>query len=178
MDKSDYIIDKMIPEDWEQVKAIYLQGIATGDATFETMAPEWDMWNSSHLQAGRLVARIGSVVAGWAALSPVSHRPVYSGVAEISLYVEKDHQGLKIGHNLLEALIKESEQNGIWTLQAGIFPENIPSLALHKSCGFREVGRRERIGAVNGGWRDVVLLERRSKLVGAFPVNKSHVTPR
>lgn len=153
--------------DWEQVRAIYLEGILTGQATFETEAPGWEKWDSSHLPMCRLVARRGETVTGWAALSPVSSRRVYSGVAEVSVYVAREFRGLGIGLELLNALIICSEQHGIWTLQAGILPENESSLTLHKKCGFREVGRRERIGKLGGTWRDVVLLERRSKVVEA-----------
>ena len=160
------VIEQMSRVDWEQVKAIYLEGIATGNATFETEAPSWEVWNSSHLPFARLVARFSDRVAGWAALSPVSPRCVYGGVAEVSVYVSQAHRHSGIGRQLLSALIGESERNGIWTLQAGMFPENVGSLALHQRSGFREVGRRERIGRLNGVWRDTILLERRSSLVG------------
>jgi L-amino acid N-acyltransferase YncA len=152
--------------DWEQVRSVYLEGISTGQATFETEAPGWEKWNSSHLTECRLVARRGEMVAGWAALGPVSSRRVYSGVAEVSVYVAAKFRGLGIGHALLGALIICSEQHGIWTLQAGILAENESSLTLHKKCGFREVGRRERIGKLSGMWRDVILLERRSEVAG------------
>ncbi|MFN2576516.1 MAG: N-acetyltransferase family protein [Pyrinomonadaceae bacterium] len=152
--------------DWEQVKTIYLEGIATGHATFETGAPSFEEWDQAHLAFGRLVARWGDAIAGWAALSAVSQRCVYGGVAEVSVYVSTLQRGLGIGGNLLQALITESEKNGIWTLQAGIFPENLGSLAVHHDAGFREVGRRERIGKMNGVWRDIILLERRSTTVG------------
>ncbi len=162
-----FIVDKMSAEDWEQVRVIYLEGIATGHATFETQAPEWEVWDARHLPYSRLVARDGETVKGWAALSAVSSRFVYAGVAEISVYVGQSYRGEGIGKALLEALVSESERNGIWSLQAGIFPENSHSITMHKQCGFREVGRRERIGRMNGIWRDVVLLERRSEIVGA-----------
>ena len=162
----NYILDTMHESDWEQVRTIYLEGIATGHATFETNAPTWEQWNAKHLPQNRLVARNDNTVLGWAALSPVSDRRVYAGVAEVSLYVGAQARGQGVGRALLEALIAESERNGIWTLQAGVFPENSASLALHTRCGFREVGRRERIGKMNGSWRDVVLLERRSTTVG------------
>lgn len=152
--------------DWAQVKSIYLEGIATGHATFETEAPTWEQWNASHLSSARLVAFEGDELVGWAALSPVSQRCVYGGVAEVSVYVARSARQSGVGRKLLGALIDESEQNGIWTLQAGMFPENAGSVALHRSCGFREVGRRERIGKLNGAWRDTILLERRSNLVG------------
>jgi phosphinothricin acetyltransferase len=166
MTKAEYVIDKMETGDWEQVRAVYLEGILTGRATFETEAPDWERWDSGHLPACRLVARRGETVAGWAALSLVSGRRVYSGVAETSIYVAESFRGLGIGLSLLSALIICSEQHGIWTLQAGILPENESSRALHRKCGFREVGRRERIGKLNGTWRDVVLLERRSEVAG------------
>jgi L-amino acid N-acyltransferase YncA len=162
----EHVIDALAPADWEQVRSIYLEGIKTGQATFETEAPYWDRWNSSHITHCRLVARRGERVTGWAALSQVSNRRVYSGVAEVSVYVASNYRGQGVGQALLEALINCSEQHGIWTLQAGILLENDSSIALHKKCGFREVGRRERIGCLNGTWRDVVLLERRSKIVG------------
>jgi phosphinothricin acetyltransferase len=152
-------------DDWERVRSIYVDGIATGHATFETRAPSWAEWDSAHLPAPRLVATSEKVV-GWAALSPVSSRAVYSGVAEVSVYAGNESRGKGVGRRLLEVLIVESEKEAIWTLQASIFPENVASMALHKSCGFREVGRRERIGSMNGVWRDTILLERRSKLVG------------
>ena len=156
----------MRPEDWPVVEAIYLQGISTGDATFETESLGWENWSPKHHAHSRLVARAGETVLGWAALSPVSTRCVYAGVAEVSIYIADAARGQGVGKALLHALIDQSEQNGIWTLQAGIFPENATSIALHKSCGFREVGRRERIGKLNGVWRDVALLERRSPLIG------------
>jgi L-amino acid N-acyltransferase YncA len=163
---TDYMIDTMKESDWEQVRSIYLEGIATGDATFETDAPPWEKWNASHLSSCRLVERAGHTLRGWAALSPVSSRCVYGGVAEVSIYIGQRYRGMGLGRALLMALITESEKNGLWTLQAGIFPENRASIDLHKSCGFREVGRRERIGKMDGRWRDTVLLERRSSIVG------------
>ncbi len=161
-----YSIDGVKAADWEAVRSIYEEGIATGNATFETEAPSWGKWDASHLAEGRFVARAGEAVLGWAALSPVSSRCVYAGVAEVSVYVGREYSGQGVGGALLGALVGWSEQNGIWTLQAGIFPENKASLALHKGCGFREVGRRERLGQIKGVWRDVILLERRSKVVG------------
>lgn len=163
----DFIIEEMLESDWPAVRAIYLEGIATGEATFETEAPAWERWEAAHHGFARLVARGSDEVKGWAALSPVSGRAVYSGVAEVSVYVGEKHRGAGVGRALLETLIRASEQNGIWTLQAGIFAENSASVALHKLCGFREVGRRERIGRLKGVWRDTLLLERRSKVVGA-----------
>lgn len=158
------VIDQMRASDWEQVRAIYLEGIRSGHATFETDAPSWEKWDEGHHQFARLVMRDGETVLGWAALSPVSKRHVYRGVAELTVYVSESARGQGTGRALLEALIGESEKNGIWTLQASIFPENIASIKLHLRCGFREVGRRERIAMLNGMWRDTLLFERRSKL--------------
>lgn len=151
---------------WPQVSAIYLEGIRTGHATFQQSVPEWNEWDAGHLQHSRLVAVEEKTVAGWAALTPVSGRCVYAGVAEISIYVGEQHRGKKIGARLLNALITESERNNIWTLQAGIFPENERSLQLHTKNGFRVIGRRERIGELHGVWRDTILLERRSNVAG------------
>jgi L-amino acid N-acyltransferase YncA len=148
------------------VRAIYAEGIATGDATFETTVPEWDAWNAAHLPVCRFVCEDAAAVVGWAALSPVSKRRVYAGVAEVSVYVSAPARGHGVGRRLLEELVQSSEENGLWTLQAGIFPENEASLAVHRQCGFRVVGRRERIGALRGVWRDVLLLERRSTVAG------------
>ena len=159
-------IDMMQAADWDAIRAIYVDGIATGNATFETDAPDWDAWDGAHLPVCRLVARDGDRIVGWAALSPVSRRAVYAGVAEVSVYVASADHGKGIGYALLDRLVEESEREGIWTLQAGIFPENIASIELHKRCGFREVGRREKIGRIGDVWRDVVLMERRSEVVG------------
>jgi phosphinothricin acetyltransferase len=156
----------MHSEDWPAVQDIYAAGIATGNATFETVVPEWAKWDGGHLQNCRLVARDSQQILGWAALSAVSGRCVYAGVAEVSVYVASLARGRGVGKMLLQSLVEESERRGIWTLQAGIFPENVSSIALHKSCGFREVGRRQRIGQLAGVWRDVLLLERRSSTVG------------
>jgi phosphinothricin acetyltransferase len=156
----------MSPEHWEQVRAVYLEGLATGDATFETEVPGWERWDAAHMQCCRLVALEGVRVAGWAALSPVSARSVYAGVAEVSVYVGEGFRGVGVGRTLLEALVRESEAAGLWTLQASIFPENASSIRLHRACGFREVGRRERVGKLRGRWRDTVLLERRSRIKG------------
>lgn len=163
---AQYDITTMTADDGPQVLAIYREGIATGDATFETEAPAWEKWDASHVRHSRVVAREGGTVLGWAALSPVSDRCVYGGVAEVSVYVGGSHRGRGVGRRLLEALIRESEKNGIWTLQAGVFPENEASVAIHLRAGFREVGRRERLGKMNGRWRDVLLLERRSAIAG------------
>jgi phosphinothricin acetyltransferase len=152
---------------WPDVEAIYTQGIATGNATFETQSPTWETWNAGHLAHSRLVATDATgQVLGWAALSPVSGRCVYGGVAEVSVYVAEAARGRGVGQQLLAALIDESEKNGIWTLQASIFPENTASIRLHKANGFRVMGKRERIGKLAGVWRDTVLLERRSAVVG------------
>lgn len=162
----DIIIEAMRPEDWEAVRAIYEAGIATKNATFETTVPVWEQWDAAHLKDCRLVARVNGVVVGWAALSPVSSRCVYAGVAEVSVYVVESAWEQGIGKSLLNALVAESERCGLWTLEAGIFPENTSSIALHRSCGFRVVGYRERIGQMDGVWRDTLLLERRSMVVG------------
>ncbi len=163
----DYIVDDMKADDWAGVRSIYLEGIATGVATFETGAPAWEKWDAGHLQKMRLVARdMNDVILGWAAVSPVSDRCVYGGVAEVSVYVGERGRGRGVGRVLLQALIEASERNRIWTLQAGVFPENVASIKLHLRCGFREVGLRERIGKLNGIWRDTLLLERRSEHVG------------
>jgi phosphinothricin acetyltransferase len=163
----DFVIDEMNERDWEQVHSIYLEGIATGHATFEAEAPMWERWDADHLPGCRMVAREGEIIKGWAALSPVSGRCAYAGVAETSVYVGDKYRGEGVGRALLEALVRASEKAGIWTLQAGVFPENGASLMLHERCGFRQVGRRERIGRMNGVWRDTLLLERRSEIVGA-----------
>jgi phosphinothricin acetyltransferase len=158
--------DKMLPEDWEAVKQIYEEGIATGQATFQQRAPGWDEWNNDHLKHSRIVARENGQVLGWAALTAVSGRCVYAGVGEVSVYVSTKARGKGLGKQLLQKLIEESEANDIWTLQAGIFPENIASIKIHEDRGFRVVGRRERIGLMNGVWRDTILMERRSKITG------------
>lgn len=160
------IIDTMSPADWPSVRKIYHKGIETGNATFETTTPEWDHWDQAHSADCRLVARLDGKIVGWAALSPVSGRCVYGGVAEVSVYLAESARGQGIGKALLTTLINASEAAGFWTLQAGMFPENAASIALHRSCGFREVGRREKIGKMNGVWRDTVLMERRSTRVG------------
>ena len=163
----NFIITPMQTEDWPAAEEIYRQGIATGNATFETESPGWEKWNANHHQHPRLVVREEDNVVAWATLSPVSTRRVYAGVAEVSIYVAADARGRGIGKALLLALIEQSELHGIWTLQAGIFPENTGSIVLHKSCGFREVGLRERIGKLHDEWRSVVVLERRSAKTGA-----------
>lgn len=161
-------IHPMTAAHWPQVRAIYEQGIATGHATFQTAAPAWEEWDAGHLPHSRLVAVAADddTVLGWAALSPVSGRCVYAGVAEVSVYVATEAQGSGLGRQLLNALAADSEHHGIWTLQAGIFDDNPASLRLHAAAGFRTVGFRERIGQLRGVWRNTVLLERRSALVG------------
>ena len=159
-------IRELEPKDWNEVKTIYLEGIATGQATFQIDAPAWEDWDKGHLPDLRYVAVNDHQVAGWIALSPVSGRCVYAGVAEVSVYVAENYRGQKIGYQLLDFLITESEKQGIWTLQAGIFPENQPSLSLHQGLGFRIIGFREKVGKQHGIWRNVNLLERRSKIAG------------
>jgi L-amino acid N-acyltransferase YncA len=158
----EYQILPMQPAHWPSVRDIYAEGIATGNATFETEIPEWERWDKAHRKDCRLIALEGERVIGWAALSPVSTRRVYSGVAEVSVYVAASACGRGAGKILLKALVQRSEASGIWTLQAGVFPENAASIALHKVCGFREVGVRRKIGKLGDLWRDVLLLERRS----------------
>jgi len=160
-------ITPMTSEHWPSVRAIYLAGIVGGNATFEIQVPSWDEWDKKHLKFARLVAVRDGEVKGWAALSAVSTRDVYRGVAENSVYVAADAQGLGLGRRLLEMLISESEANGVWMLQTSIFPENVPSIRLHLSCGFREVGYRERIAKLNGVWRNTIFMERRSNTIGA-----------
>ena len=152
-------------DDWPAVRAILEAGIATGDATFETVAPAWPAWDAGHLADHRLVARLDGRVVGWTALAPVSDRCAYAGVAEDSIYVAPDAQGRGIGSALLTAVVASAEQGGIWTVQTGIFPENQASVRLHEACGFRVVGVRERLGRLHGRWRDVLLLERRSPVI-------------
>jgi len=162
----DFVIDSLLTQDWEFVRAIYLEGIATGQATFETEGPDWERWDAGHLPHCRIVARSGDGILGWAALSPVSRREVYAGVAEVSVYVAASARGFGVGGALMRALIEASERQGVWTLQSSIFPENHTSVALHLKHGFREVGRRERIARHHSVWRDTVVLERRSRVAG------------
>jgi phosphinothricin acetyltransferase len=162
----DIKIRKFIINDWKHISEIYRQGIETGNATFETAVPSWVEWDRSHLNSCRLIAEADKEVLGWAALSPVSQRDVYKGVADISLYVSHSHKMKGIGRKLLAALIEESEKRGIWTLQASIFPKNTASIRLHLSCGFRKVGLREKIGKLGGKWKDTLIFERRSKIAG------------
>lgn len=156
----------MQTSDWACVSEIYKQGIDSGNATFQQTVPTWAEWDKGHLMKGRIVAIAENIIVGWAALLPVSTRLVYAGVAEVSVYVSERHHGQHIGKRLLEELIKESEANNIWTLQAGIFPENIASINLHENLGFRKVGFREKIGKMKNTWRDLYFYERRSKIVG------------
>jgi L-amino acid N-acyltransferase YncA len=156
----------MTAADADGVLAVYAEGIATGTATFETEPPSWAVWDAGHLPACRVVAVSDGLLLGWAALTPVSGRCVYRGVAEVSVYVGAAARGRGVGRALLGELVRLSEAEGLWTLQAGIFVENEASLALHRACGFREVGRRERLGALHGVWHDVILLERRSRVTG------------
>lgn len=158
-------IARMSEEHWHAVSDIFGQGIATGNATFETSVPTWEEWDARHLPTCRLVAVHDDKVVGWAALSAVSSRHVYRGVAEVSVYIAENARRQGIGAGLLTRLIEESERNGIWTLQAGILAENAASIRLHEKAGFRVVGRRERIGCMRGRWRDTILMERRSKTV-------------
>jgi L-amino acid N-acyltransferase YncA len=160
------VVNEMVAADWPNVSAIYVEGLRTGNATFETLAPTWEQFDRAHLATGRLVARRGRSMAGWAALSKVSQRSCYSGVAELSIYVASWARGERVGDALMKAAIAASEQAGIWTLQGAIFPENKASLALCGHNGFREVGRRIRIGQRDGHWRDTILVERRSEIVG------------
>ena len=153
-------------DDWPEVARIFEEGIRTGDATFETEVPTWEAWDAAHLPEHRLVAERDGLVVGWIALVPVSPRPCYAGVAEVSAYVGKEARGQGVGAELLAALIESSERAGIWTLETGVFPENAVSLGLLQRFGFRVVGTRERIGQMHGMWRDVVFLERRSEVVG------------
>jgi L-amino acid N-acyltransferase YncA len=153
------------PDDWPAVRAIYEAGIATGNATFETAPPDWPAWDAAHLDDHRLVALLDGRVVGWGALSPVSDRCAYAGVAEDSLYIAPDAHGRGVGRALLAAVVASAERGGIWTVQTGIFPENQASVRLHQACGFRVVGVRERLGRLHGRWRDVLLLERRSPMI-------------
>jgi phosphinothricin acetyltransferase len=152
--------------DFTSVKSIYQQGIDTGNATFQKKAKGWNEWNSSFLITCRIVAELNNEVVGWAALSAASKRSVYNGVAEVSIYIAKNYANYGIGNSLLSELISTSENEGIWTLQAGIFPENESSIAIHSKNGFKTIGVREKLGKMNGAWRDILFMERRSKVVG------------
>ncbi len=161
----DFVIEPMSAADKEAVLTIYREGIETGLATFETAVPTWEKWDAGHLAGCRFVARREGQVIGWAALSPVSSRCVYEGVAEVSVYIAAAARGQGLGKALLQTLVSASEHDNFWTLQASLFPENEASLALHQACGFRVVGRRERIAQLRGVWRDTLFLERRSAVI-------------
>ncbi|WP_343487204.1 N-acetyltransferase family protein [Allomuricauda sp. d1] len=157
----------MKADDWPEVAGIYAEGIATGFATFESEVPEYKSWDVAHIKACRLIAKENNKILGWAALSPVSGRCVYGGVAEVSVYVGENARGKGIGKALMQRLISDSEEEGYWTLQSGIFPENKGSIKLHEQVGFRYIGKRERVGkTLDGIWKDNLLFERRSKIVG------------
>lgn len=159
-------IHKLKKEHWKDVRNIFMQGIETKNATFETKSPTWNQWDKSHRKDCRLVAEINGKIAGWVALSNVSDRCVYAGVAEISIYIGNEYKGKGVGNRLMDAVIYESEKAGLWTLQAGIFKENTVSIKLHRKHGFRLVGIREKLGKMNDEWRDVALMERRSRRSG------------
>jgi len=159
-------ITDLAPADWSRVQEIYAAGMETGQATFETAVPDWEEWDGNHLPTVRLVAREGGEIVGWAALSPVSERPAYAGVAEVSIYVDPLRFGEGFGTILMAALVDASETAGIWTLQSSVFRENGATMALHTNHGFRQIGFRERVAQHHGVWRDTVILERRSPLVG------------
>lgn len=165
----DYRIEEMKESDWKQVSEIYLEGINTGIATFQNSIPTYEEWDNGHIKSCRLVAKSNDTILGFSTLSSTSSRCVYSGVAEVSIYIGASYRGLGIGYVLLNHLIKLSEENNFWTLQSGIIRENTPSIELHKKCGFREIGIREKIAKMNNGkWHDTVLMERRSTVVGAL----------
>ncbi len=153
-------------EHYSQIAEIYADGIATGQATFQTDAPDWPNWDRTHLPHSRIAATDHDEIAGWAALSPVSSRSVYSGVAEVSIYIAQNFRGKGVGKLLMQELIRQSEEHGIWTLQSGIFRENKASISLHEKSGFRIIGYREKVGCMNGIWRDTIIMERRSRKVG------------
>jgi len=159
-------IEPLVYAHYEDVKRIYAAGIATGHATLNTTLPDWDTWDVDHLSFARFVSLTNGKVTGWVALTPASGRCVYSGVAEVSIYIDAAYRGMGLGKKLLQHLIPASEAHGIWTLQAGIIKENTASVALHQACGFRIVGLREKLGQLHGVWRDTYMLERRSTLVG------------
>lgn len=161
--KNSLIFRPMKNSDWKSVVDIYRQGLETGNATFETKTKSKSHWNKNHLKSCRIIAVLNNKIVGWAALSPVSNRKVYEGVAEVSIYIDEKYRGIKIGSKLLNELIIESEKKGIWTLQASIFPENIASIKMNRKSGFRKVGIRKKIGKMDGKWRDTLLMERRSK---------------
>ena len=156
----------MHPDEWQAVRIIYQEGIDTGQATFETAVPSWEEWDASKLSTGRLVAKMDGSIAGWVALNPVSQREVYAGIVEVSIYVAGAFRGQGVGMALLQAAVESSERAGYWMLQAVMFPENEASVTLHRACGFRLVGKREKVARHHGVWRDTVLMERRSQIVG------------
>jgi len=156
----------MTPDDWQEVARIYKEGLDTGNATFQQVVPTWEEWNNGHSKSCRIVAFVDGAMAGWAALSAVSSRAVYAGVAEVSVYIGSNFRGQRIGDQLMKQLIAESEAEGFWTLQSSIFPENEASIRLHEKYGFRTLGYREKVGKMNGIWRDTVIMERRSKVTG------------
>ncbi|URZ04672.1 GNAT family N-acetyltransferase [Clostridium felsineum] len=163
----DYNIREMKAEDWEAVAKIYSEGIDTGKATFQSELPNFEEWDKGHMKNCRIVACDGENILGWAALSPASSRCVYKGVAEVSIYIGEAYRGKGVGKNILNTLVKLSEENGLWTLQSGIIKENTSSIALHRRCGFRDIGIREKIAKMpNGTWHDTVLMERRSTFIG------------
>ena len=165
----EYHLFEMKASDWSMVSQIYWEGISTKIATFQNTLPSWEEWDKGHVATCRWVAKSGDTVMGWAALSPVSGRCVYSGVAEVSIYIGEKYQGLGIGKALLEKLIDDSEAHGYWMLQSGIIKENSASLKLHEKCGFRTVGYREKLGQMdNGNWHDIILVERRSQKIGSM----------
>ncbi len=163
--RPEILIDVFSEEDWSAISQIYQEGISTQMATFETQIPSWETWNASHLTSCRLKAIHDKTIVGWASLSPVSKRIVYKGVAEVSIYITSKLRGFGIGKLLLTSLIKKSEQEGFWSLQASIFPQNKASIALHKSVGFREIGYRENVSKLDDIWYDNILMERRSKII-------------
>jgi L-amino acid N-acyltransferase YncA len=162
-----YEIRAMLPDDGQKVIEIFEEGIAGGNATFDTKAPTWNVWDQKFFNVCRFVLEDRDEnVVGWAALQPISNRDCFKGVAEVSIYLKNEVQGKGLGSMLLRKLISDSEQHEFWTLQAGIFPENNASIYVHEKWGFRLVGKREKIGKMNGIWRDIILLERRSEVVG------------
>lgn len=159
-------IQQLTVEHWPEVRAIYQSGLATGNANFSSQVPGWEEWDNAHLKSCRLVMTDDDKVLGWVAITAISDRCVYAGVAEVSVYVDESVRSKGIGRRLLNAIVEESEKNNLWTLEARIFAENVASIKIHQANGFRIVGRRERIGKLNGVWRDIELLERRSDKVG------------
>jgi len=165
-EQMSFHIRELKNEDWDSIKHIYLEGIKTGKATFQTDAPTQEEWFAGHILPCSIGYFEAGMMLGWASLSPVSSRCVYSGVAEVSIYVKEEARGKGVGRKLMESLIELSEENGYWTLQSGIFPENSSSISLHQAHGFREVGKREKMGKLKNEWKDVLLFERRSTRVG------------